>query len=489
MRALLCVALIACGSKTTAPLTPVLPDDPADKAAPVDAARPAPKVEDWAATVVLPGDLVDLVVHFTQDGDAWTAKLDLPASKVTGFALADVTYNAETIRFTIAKPDPNANEIYAFKRDGDAASGKALIAGQVFFTKMMRLADGQPPLSVIARPQTPKPPFPYTTRDVEIDAGKDVKLAGTLTIPAGKGPFGAVLLISGSGQQDRDESIFGHKPFSLLADKLARDGIATLRTDDRGVGKTVGPIGTLDTDIADAKAAFDWLVKQPEIDPKHAGILGHSVGGTIAPVVATRSKVAFIVGLAAPGVSGVELVPMQIELDLKTRKLPDNLIKVIVEGQRKVGKAIAAGKEADIKAALKQMNLDAAATMGAPKPSDAEIEAALVPQLAQATNPWTVSFFKLDPVVYWQKLRIPVLLVNGDKDTQVIADPNLDRIAAALKKAGNTRFKVEKRPGLNHLSQHATTGAVDEYGELEETFDKDTLELIAKWVVEQTRRY
>ena len=140
--------------------------------------------------------------------------------------------------------------------------------------------------------------------------------------PEGKGPFPAVLLVSGSGQQDRDESIFGHKPFALLADKLARDGIATLRTDDRGIGKTTGPLGNLDTDIADAKAAFDWLAKQPEIDGKRAGILGHSIGGVIAPFVATRSKVAFIVGLAAPGVSGVELVPMQMEITLKSSQVP-----------------------------------------------------------------------------------------------------------------------------------------------------------------------
>ena len=119
---------------------------------------------------------------------------------------------------------------------------------------------------VLPRQQTPTPPFRYTTKDDEIEAAKDAKLAGTLTLPEGKGPFPAVLLVSGSGQQDRDESIFGHKPFALLADKLARDGIATLRTDDRGIGKTTGPLGNLDTDIADAKAAFDWLAKQPEID-------------------------------------------------------------------------------------------------------------------------------------------------------------------------------------------------------------------------------
>ncbi len=486
----LCVAVLAaCPSKPQTPVTPILPDD---KAAPIDAppAKPAPKVENWSGTLVLPQALIDVVVHFTAaDDNKWSATIDVAAAKLKGHALSNVTYSAESIQFAILKPDnPRANEAYVFKREGDAATGRVLLGGQAFFAKMIRLNEGQPALSVITRPQAPVPPFPYTTRDVEIEAAKDAKLAGTLTVPEGKGPFPAVLLISGSGQQDRDESIFGHKPFALIADRLARDGIASLRTDDRGVGKTTGPIGSLDTDIADAKAAFEWLAKQPEIDPKRVGILGHSIGGTIAPIVATRSKVAFIVGLAAPGASGVELVPMQLEIELTARKLPEPLRKAIIDGQRRVGKAIVGGKEADIKAALRASFSDAAVAMGSPKPTDAELDAAVAGKMAEVTNPWTVSFFKTDPAPFWQKLRIPVLIVIGDKDTQVPADANIAKITAALKKGGNTSFKMEKRPGLNHLYQHATTGMIEEYGEIEETFDKDTLDLIAKWVVERTAK-
>lgn len=488
MRLLLWLALLAaCPAKSQTPVTPLLPDD---KAAPSDAppAKPIAKPEAWAGTIVLPGELVDIVVHFTQTGDTWTATLDVPSGKVTNFPLTDVVYSTGEIRFTIGKPDPRTNEIYAFKRDGSAAEGRALIAGQPFYAKLMRLAEGQPPLSVISRPQTPKAPFPYTTKDVEIEAAKDATLAGTLTLPEGKGPFPAVLLVSGSGQQDRDESIFGHKPFALLADKLARDGIATLRTDDRGIGKTTGPLGTLDTDIADAKAAFDWLAKQPEIDGKRAGILGHSIGGVIAPFVATKSKVAFIVGLAAPGVSGIELVPMQMEITLKSSQVPADVMKVIIDGQRTLGKAVATGKEAEIKAAFKKTSLEAMKALGRPTPTDAEIDAGFEARKAEVMNPWTISFFRTDPAVAWVKLRIPVLLVTGDKDTQVPADVNFDRITTALKKAGNKSFKTEKRVGLNHLSQHAPTGAIDEYGAIEETFDKETLELISKWVVETTRK-
>ena len=154
------LALLAgCPAKSQTPVTPLLPDD---KAAPIDAppATPVAKPEHWAGTIVLPGELVDIVVHFTQVGDSWSATLDVPSGKVTGFALTDVVYTAEAIRFTIGKPDPRTNELYAFKRDGAAAQGRALIAGQPFYSKLMRLADGQPPLSVISRPQTPKAPFP-----------------------------------------------------------------------------------------------------------------------------------------------------------------------------------------------------------------------------------------------------------------------------------------------------------------------------------------
>ncbi len=494
MRLLLCMALFAlssatyaCGSKSGTPVTPVLPDD---KAGPIDAppAKPAPKSEDWAGTLVLPNALVDIVLHFTPaSDDKWTATIDVPNQK--GLQLSHVTYTADKIQFALEKPDnPRYNETYVFSRQDSAALGKVLLGGQAFHAKLVRLNEGQPPMSVITRPQTLKPPFPYATRDVTIEVAKDASLAGTLTIPEGKGPFPAVLMISGSGQQDRDETVFGHKPFALIADRLARAGIATLRTDDRGVGKTTGAIGTLDTDISDAKAAFEWLVKQPEVDPKRAGILGHSVGGTIAPFVATKSKVAFIVGLAAPGVSGVELVPMQLEIDLNARQLPEKLVKVLVEGQRKVGKAIAAGKEAAVKAALRENFAEAAMAMGAPRPSDAELDKAIADKMDEVKNPWAVSFFKIDPAVAWAKLRIPALLVTGSKDTQVPADINFARIKAAAAKAGNKAITTEKREGLNHLYQHATTGLVDEYGEIEETFDPETLELIAKWVVERTAK-
>ncbi|MBA2539806.1 MAG: alpha/beta hydrolase [Deltaproteobacteria bacterium] len=494
MRYLLCACVVmACGPKPASPqLVSVLPDDKPVDAAP--AKTPEPKRDDWAGTLVLPHSLVDIVVHFTERDGTWSATIDVPGTKLVGRELAAVMYTAESIRFTIPKPEnPQLQETYVFTRSADEATGKVLLGGQAFHAKMMKLAPGQPALSIISRPQTPKPPFPYTTKDVNIEvkaaatAADAASLAGTLTLPEGKGPFPAIVMISGSGQQDRDETIFGHKPFAVIADRLARDGIATLRTDDRGIGKTTGPLGSIDTDIADATAAFQWLIKQPEIDPKRVGLLGHSIGGVIAPFVAVKTgKVAFIIGLAAPGVSGVELVPMQLELELGIRKLPDKLIKAIVDGQRAVGKAIVGGKEAEIKAALRASFVAAAMAMGAPKPSDADLDQAIASKMPEVSNPWTISFFKTDPAKAWAKLTIPVLLVIGDKDTQVPPDQNIARITAALRKANNKALTTEKRPGLNHLYQKAQSGTAEEYGELEETFELATLDLIAKWAVART---
>lgn len=490
MRALLIlVAALGCKSGGTPTKLAPLPDDNAGSGS--AAPKPVPEVkEDWSGSLAMPHDLVHFVIHFTGKGDAWTATLDVPNDVAKAIPLSDVKYSDTAITFVLAKPNaPQANEIYKFQRSGDTAVGGVLIANQPFYAKMVKLGAGEAAKPAIARPQTPKGPFPYTSREVAIAAPENGSLAGTLTIPEGKGPFPAVLLVSGSGQQDRDETIFGHKPFAVLADRFTREGVAVLRLDDRATGKTTGSVGTLDTEINDAKAAIEWLVKEKDIDPKRVGILGHSIGGVIAPIVADKTKkIAFIVGLAAPGVSGVELVPMQLEVELGLRKAPDAVVKVIVAAQRKVGEAIAKGKEADVKAALRQSALDTATAMGIAKPSDAELDAAVNAQLPSVQNPWVISFFKTDPRPAWGKIKAPVLLVIGDKDTQVPADINLAKVSEVLKKAGNRDVTSEKRPGLNHLYQHAQTGLLDEYGMIEETFDPATLDLVAKWIVTKSKK-
>ena len=443
----------------------------------------------WSGTIVLPTDLRDIVVNFVEHGGAWTATLDIPSAKAAGIALEDVALEPEAIRFTLAKQPAAGSEHFVFTRTGDSAKGSVTVAGQVFAARLVQLKAGEPPRSAFARPQTVKPPYPYAEREATIDAPEAGVLAGTLTIPTGTGPFPAILLISGSGQQDRDETIFGHRPFRLIADRLTRDGFVVLRVDDRATGKTKGEPGTLETDIGDGRAAFEWLAKQPEVDPKRVGVLGHSVGGTIVATIAARTqKAAFVVSLAGPGVAGWELTPMQIERMMAAANMPAPAIARIVKAQRAVGQAIVKGDQKAVRAALKASLIEAADATGQPKPDDATLEAVVEQKLPEVTNKWVVSYFKTDPILSWRVVKCPVLAVIGEKDLQVPPDVNLAKIAAALKAGGNRDVTTAKRPGLNHLYQHAGTGVVEEYAEIEETFDPETLDLVAKWLVDKANR-
>jgi hypothetical protein len=292
-----------------------------------------------------------------------------------------------------------------------------------------------------------------------------------------------VLLVSGSGQQDRDETIFGHRPFKVIADRLTRDGFVVLRTDDRGTGKTTGALGSLETDVGDARAAFEWLAAQPEVDPKRAGIIGHSVGGIVAPTIAARTgKVAFLVALAGPGVPGWELVAMQLEaLLLASGTRPEDAAR-LAAAQRALSKAVTTGKVDQIQAALRASLLENIEVAGQPEPPAAELDTLVAAKLPELTNPWVVSFYRYDPSPVWLKVKCPVLALIGTKDLQVPADANLARIKAALAKARNSDVTLTKLAGLNHLYQHAATGVIDEYGAIEETFDPATLDLLAGWL-------
>lgn len=487
--------LAACGGGTadhvhTIPVKPP-PEErvatPEEKPAPVE---PAAMTETWWGTLVMPVDLVDIVVHLTMRGDAFSATLDVPAAKATGIALSDVSVTATEIRFTLEKRAPYPPERYVFQRAAGAgeADGVMELGGATFHARLVRQVKGAPPKVPIARPQTPLPPYPYTVREVTIEAPDGGVLAGSLSLPAGTGPFPAVVLISGSGQQDRDETIYGHRPFRVLADRLTRAGFAVLRTDDRGVGGSKGKVGSLETDIGDGRAAFEWLLAQPEVDGARVGVVGHSLGGLVAPALAARTgKVAFIVALAGPGLPGWELVPLQLQALMDATGVKPEVAKRLAAAQRAVGKAVIGGKPAVIKAALRASIVEAAAAFGQPAPDAATLDAAVAAKLPEVNDPWTVSYFKTDPRPLWKKVRCPVLVLIGDKDVQVPAAANLKEITGALAKARNKDVTAKALPGLNHLYQNAETGALDEYGRLEETFDIDALALIESWLVARAK--
>jgi fermentation-respiration switch protein FrsA (DUF1100 family) len=331
-----------------------------------------------------------------------------------------------------------------------------------------------------ARPQVPEPPYPYEARDVRFGSAADgVTLAGTLTVPPGEGPFPAVALISGSGPQDRDETVFGHRPFLVLADDLTRRGIAVLRYDDRGVGESTGDIGTAVTaDFAhDAEGAVRYLASRPEVAAGEIGLVGHSEGAVVAPIVANRSDdVGFVVLLAGTGVNGRELLVMQLiainramgvseAITGQRSRLQQDLLGIVAETP-------------DDSAAARQVR----AQLADAGVSGAEAET----QVRALLSPWMRYFLSYDPLPELRALEVPVLALWGEKDTQVPPDGNLGPVEAALAESGSPDATVEVLPGLNHLFQTAGTGAPAEYVTIEETMAPVALETIGNWILSRT---
>jgi pimeloyl-ACP methyl ester carboxylesterase len=290
-------------------------------------------------------------------------------------------------------------------------------------------------------------------------------------------------LISGSGQQDRDESIMGHKPFLVLADWLARQGIATLRYDDRGVGESGGnPIGATTADFAeDALAAVVFLADDQRFSA--IGLIGHSEGGLIAPMVAAQADVAFTVMLAGPGVPGAEVLAKQTEDLMRAEGVAHSAVDWRVGwGTEVIALAASDVDSAEVAAQIRGV-MEAAAADVPPGFEQSVSDAAIEETVAAFTDPWMRYFLAYRPQPALEALAMPVLALIGDLDLQVSAELNIPALEAAL--AGNSDATVTELDGLNHLFQTATTGAVSEYGQIEETFAPEAMELVSDWILER----
>ncbi len=334
-------------------------------------------------------------------------------------------------------------------------------------------------MAELRRPQLPKGPFPYRAEDVSYPnaSAKGVTLAGTLTLPEGDGPFPAAVFITGSGPQDRDESLMGHKPFLVLADHLSRRGVAVLRVDDRGVGKSTGDFAkATSADFAtDARAGIAYLRTRKEIDPKRIGLIGHSEGGLVGPMVAAEApdEVAFLVLMAGPGVTGGEILTLQRRLIGRAQGAPDAALDKQEEVLSKLTELLRAEVD-DAKAAAKMAELA----------STYDDVPTVTADIALMTTPWFRYFLDYDPRPTLAKVRCPVLAVNGEKDLQVPPKEDLAEVEKALRSGGNDRVTIRELPGLNHLFQTAPTGSPAEYGSIEETISPTALEAIATWIAE-----
>jgi len=448
----------------------------------------------WVGTITVPGGTLKLVFDVARDkDDKLTAKFYSVDQSTMALPVKAVAFADSKLSVDLA--DLGASFEGKLNEKGDKISGEFKQSGQTFELALSR-TDKVP---IHNRPQTPKAPFPYPTEDVTFEnpVAKDVtvkdnppnvKLAGTLTLPKGDGPFPAVVLVSGSGPQDRDETLFFHKPFLVLADHFARNGIACLRYDDRGVGKSTGTQeDATSADFAtDAHAAVTYLKSRKEIDSKRIGLCGHSEGGLIAPLVAVAhpKDVAFIVLLAGPGVSGERIMFEQVHdasrlvdpthEEKSTKEYIDAVMPIM-----KSGKTTAEAKK-ELKAALEAL-LEKEKNEVRKQVAKASLSAG-VDRLA---DPWMRWFVAHDPAPVLEKVTCPVLAVNGEKDTQVKAKGNLEVIESALKKGGNQQFKCVELKGLNHLFQTCKTGLLSEYVQIEETMSPEVLKLVTEWVAER----
>jgi pimeloyl-ACP methyl ester carboxylesterase len=340
--------------------------------------------------------------------------------------------------------------------------------------------------TALNRPQEPKKPYPYDEEEVGYENKRDgVKLAGTLTLPRGNGPFPAVLLVTGSGPQDRNESLFGHKPFLLLADYLTRQGVATLRVDDRGVGGSTGSVAnsTSEDFAADVNAGIEYLKTRKEINPKQIGLIGHSEGGLIAPMVAAQNgDVAFIVLMAGTGLTGEEILYLQGALIMKASGANAEQLAKNRVTQETMFKVLKVEKDpAETEKRLRE-ELSKILTEEEKKTSGQTIAA----QIKQVNTPWFRYFLTCDPRPILRKVKCPVLALNGENDLQVPADENLREIDAALKAGGNSDVTIVRLPKLNHLFQTSETGLLTEYARIEETIAPVALKTMGDWILKRT---
>jgi fermentation-respiration switch protein FrsA (DUF1100 family) len=415
-----------------------------------------------------------IVIHIVNTEDGLTATMDSPDQGANGIPTTSVTRNGSNLKIEANRIGGSFDGTIA--ADLSSIDGKWTQGGGTIPLLLKRVQD-QSELE-IKRPQNPVKPYPYREEEVSFkNKVEDVTLAATLTIPQGKGPFPAVELITGSGPQDRDESLLGHKPFLVLSDYLTRHGIVVLRADDRGTGKSTGVFATATSaDFAtDTESGIAFLKTRPEVDPHRIGLIGHSEGGVIAPMVAARNKdIAFIVMMAGTGVPGDQVLVAQGEA-------------ISLTGGADPAKAAAdAAKEKAILALVETEKDQAVLEKELKEKLAGEVpEAQVGMQIQQLTSPWMRYFLSYDPATALRKVTCPVLVLNGALDKQVLPAQNLPAIRKALEQAGNKHFEIDELPNLNHLFQTAKTGAVSEYAQIEETMSPTALEKISNWILKQ----
>jgi len=440
---------------------------------------------DWSGKAKRGDKEITFVFNIKQEGANYSSVMNVPTFRVSGMKPAVTTFTNG--KLTIDGSNLGMSYIANFNTELQQFEGTYKEGG---IEMTLNLKKGAVEIADQHRPQEPVKPYPYYEEEVVFPNKKaNITLAGTLTLPSKNGTFAVVILISGSGPQDRDETFMGHKPFLVLADHLTKQGIGVLRFDDRGQGASTGDFGSATTEdfSKDVLSAIDYLKTRNDIDKKHIGLIGHSEGGIIAPLAANNTNdVAFMVLLASTGISGTELSVMQSktlrQFPVKDEKAyEENARKAIAivtssKSEQEIKTELTAHYNAFIRPILKDLNV--------PKKN---IDAFISNQVNTSIKPWSRYFLQYNPADEIEKLQIPVLSLNGSKDTQVNAKINQNGIRQALIKGGNKDYKILELENLNHFFQECETGKMDEYRKIEQTFSPIALKEISSWVVEHIK--
>lgn len=442
----------------------------------------------WNGSLTIGPQTLRITVRFTTSETGLRATIDIPQQGATGVQLQNVSYDDSRVYMEL--PAGPGLAVFDGRQVGDSIGGAFTQAGLggTFFLKRSSQA--------AAMPKEPPEPLPYAEEEVTFhNAG--ITLAGTLTLPESGAPHPAVVMITGSGPQNRDEELFGFKPFHLIADHLTRNGVAVLRYDDRGVGGSTGSVSEATTEdfARDVLAAVDFLKNRSDIDPERIGLIGHSEGGIVAPLASSMSDdVAFMVLMAGTSVSGAEILIEQGALIMRASGATEADMEKQIAFQKRTFEAIRSGDgwdelAADLETRLRESIAEMPdSQQNAITDVDAYIDAQIQAQLTALQTPWLRYFLDYDPAVTLRTIDTPILALFGELDLQVPPAQNRGPLEQALRDGNHPDYTVRVLPRANHLFITATTGSPTEYATLEKVFVPEFLPLITEWILERVSR-
>ena len=442
----------------------------------------------WNGSLTIGPQTLRITVRFTTSETGLRATIDIPQQGATGVQLQNVSYDDSRVYMEL--PAGPGLAVFDGRQVGDSIGGAFTQAGLggTFFLKRSSQA--------AAMPKEPPEPLPYAEEEVTFH-NADITLAGTLTLPESGAPHPAVVMITGSGPQNRDEELFGFKPFHMIADHLTRNGVAVLRYDDRGVGGSTGSVSEATTEdfARDVLAAVDFLKNRSDIDPERIGLIGHSEGGIVAPLASSMSDdVAFMVLMAGTSVSGAEILIEQGALIMRASWATEADMEKQIAFQKRTFEAIRSGDgwdelAADLETRLRESIAEMPDSQrNAITDVDAYIDAQIQAQLTALQTPWLRYFLDYDPAVTLRTIDTPILALFGELDLQVPPAQNRGPLEQALRDGNHPDYTVRVLPRANHLFITATTGSPTEYATLEKVFVPEFLPLITEWILERVSR-